>query len=176
MALQCICADGSIADQAHVQLYEITVHQHVEAEGGRLPVIVCYPSVGNRAYPEQQLQLEKLAPLVHERRKLLLALDRCRHLADKVAVACHDACQAETGLPAGRCVDPGVDGASVLWNVAACCGCLSWQSVLVVAVDALVEVDAIAAEAAAAADAGVQPLGVWVLGLQCWGWVPCRRD
>lgn len=140
-----------------------------------------YRSVGDRAYPEQQLQLEKLCLWGHERWKVLLALDQCRHLADWVAVvACHGACQAGNDLPAGRCDDPGVDGASVLWSAAACCGCLSWQSQLTVAVDAIVEVDAMAAEAVAAA-AVVQALGVWllslrVLGLQCWGWEPCHRD
>ena len=144
--------------------------------------------MGNGAYPEQQLQLERLAPQVHERWTLLLAVDQCRHLAEQVAVACHDACQAESDLPAGRCDGPGVAGASVLWNAAACRGCLSWQSALVVAVDAVVDGDAIAAETVAAAAVaaagaavavqarGVWLLSLWVLGLQCWGEEPCRRD
>ena len=98
--------------------------------------------------------------------------DQCRHLAEKEAVVCHDACQAECDLSAGGHADWGVADASVHWDAVVCCRCSSWQSQPVEADDAGVEAFAIAA--VAAAEAVVRQLEVWllclrVLELQCWG-------
>lgn len=124
------------------------------------------------SYLERQLQLERPGPQVLLRWRLMWAWDQCKHLAEKVAVVCHDACQAECDLFAGGDVDWAVAAATVHWDAAVCCRCSSWQSQPVEAVDAGVEAFAIAA--VAAAEAVVQQLEVWpmcqrVLELQCWG-------
>lgn len=107
------------------------------------------------------------------------AWDQCRHLAEKVAVVCHYACQVDCDPSAGGHVDWAVAGAPVRWDAAVGCRCSSWQSQLVEAVYAGVEAFAIAA--VAAAEAVVQQLEVWllclwVLELQCWAEEPCHRD
>ena len=98
--------------------------------------------------------------------------DQCRHLAEKMAVACHDACQPDGDLSAVGHLDWAVAGASARWDAAIGCRCSSWQSQLVEAAFAGVKAFAIAA--VAAAEAVVRQLEVWllclrVLELQCWG-------